>query len=141
MVLCCLFWVKSNFFRVIQESNLFCNIVSNLKTRIFIQKITALFLLAVFILGITPKIILHNSIATHTDVGILCKDKSPVTHFHEVGIKCNCDNFVVDNPFNVIQFASVNFYRSLFVIQQEIPPSYYLSFHYYLASLRAPPLV
>ncbi|MBS1627502.1 MAG: hypothetical protein JSR09_06375 [Bacteroidetes bacterium] len=112
-----------------------------MKTKIFIQKIIAVFLLAAFALGITPKIILHNTIATHKDVGIVCKDKSPVTHFHEVGIKCNCDNFVVDVPFYFTQFNIPVFYQSYAVIQQTVFSSIYLSFHYHLASLRAPPIV
>jgi hypothetical protein len=102
--------------------------------------VAALLLVAVFFLGITPKIFLHDSFATHKDLGVNCKEKSGAVHFHAAGITCDCDNFVIDAPFCAIQFDIAYLHQTLCSIKQTAHHSSCPSLSFALASLRAPPV-
>jgi len=91
-------------------------------------------------LGITPKSLLHDSFATHKDFGVNCKEKSGAVHFHAAGVKCDCDNFVIDAPFCAIQFDITYLHEAVYSVKQSDYHSSYTSLSFALASLRAPPV-
>lgn len=74
--------------------------MSILNLRLIIQKSVALSLLVIFAFSITPKRFLHDWVAGHRDGREVCHEKAANPHFHEIGIKCECDNFVADSPFD-----------------------------------------
>ncbi|MBA4196730.1 hypothetical protein E3E36_11740 [Thermococcus sp. M36] len=99
----------------------------------------ALFLLAVFFLGTTPKSFLHDAVATHKDFNVNCKEKSGAAHFHAAGIKCDCDNYVIESPFEN-SFTSTVFYTPFVYTQLNsfLKKVFFSSLHT-IAALRGPP--
>lgn len=65
-----------------------------------IRHILALLFLVLFAYGITPKITLHNLVASHRDG----RTKSTLTDTHatqlsKAGFNCQCDNLIIESPF------------------------------------------
>lgn len=65
--------------------------------------------MVVLAFSITPKRILHDWVAGHRDVREVCHEKAANAHFHESGIKCECDNFVADSPFDKGSTTGISF--------------------------------
>lgn len=55
-------------------------------------------MLIVFAFSVTPKKILHDLVANHTDKSI-GSATSPVTKISTNGFVCKCDNLVAESPF------------------------------------------
>jgi hypothetical protein len=69
------------------------------KKKASIQSRIAIFLLAVFALSITPKVVFHEVLAGHTD-SLLCQDKDKTSpHFHQPVFHCSFDDLVVASPY------------------------------------------
>jgi hypothetical protein len=103
-----------------------------------LEKISAILLLFVFILGITPKKTLHNWFANHSDStsSVLPGNTQQLA---KAGFNCDCENLVAESHFitfsslNVVNFPSVHSFVSF-----SIPSLISLSlFH---NNLRGPPL-
>ena len=64
----------------------------------FIRKFLAGFILLVFAFSITPKILLHNVIANHTDTPFSSNTEKHA-QLHKAGFNCTIDNLVVESSF------------------------------------------
>jgi hypothetical protein len=104
-----------------------------------IQQISAAFLLVLFTFSITPKRFIHDVLAQHTDSKVICNNDISEKHFHESGIKCECDQLVVESPFlqTIVAFHS-NITHCYFITSQ-LFVQHYFSIHHTLVSLRGPP--
>ena len=112
------------------------NIISNKFSGL--KKFSAILLLAVFVLGITPKKTLHTWFANHTDSTSKIPD-GKTQQLTKAGFNCNCDDLVAESHFisfsHAIAISNPVFY-SFFSFN--ITPSVSLSlFH---NNLRGPPL-
>ena len=68
-----------------------------------IKKFSALLLLFIFALGITPKKILHTLFANHKDsTTVILVEKAQ--QFSKAGFSCNCNDLVAESQF--ITFGS-----------------------------------
>ena len=63
-----------------------------------IRPFLAAFLLALFALGITPRIAIHALVAHHTDTR-LSLDYGKADQYNKAGFHCATDNLVVEFPF------------------------------------------
>jgi hypothetical protein len=80
-------------------SNL-CNLQPSSKKMnqpLMIRKLLSSLLLAVFFIGIMPKIFLHDLLAAHNDIALSID--SHTDQIDKVGFRCNCDHLVVESPF------------------------------------------
>jgi len=98
----------------------------------------ASWLLMVFILGVTPKILLHDMVADHQDSPV----QSNFSNNDQVsadGYTCTWDNQVVESPF-VINYIPFDFSTEKII---NTPPFFYTkkfrSIHFSLSGLRGPP--
>lgn len=71
-----------------------------LAKKITIRHVLAVIFLVLFAYGITPKITLHNLVASHRDG----KGKSSLpdpdsTQLSKAGFNCQCDNLIIESPF------------------------------------------
>lgn len=69
-----------------------------LKQNTTIRKLNAAILLLLFLLGATPKLYLHNIIATHKDE-IVADNGSKQTSVGKLPVYCHCVNLVIESPF------------------------------------------
>ena len=77
-----------------------------LNNSITIRKIIAGLLLVLFAFGMTPKITLHDLVATHTDSRIKKKNTDPTSsQIAKSTFNCQCDNLVSESPFETIPLA------------------------------------
>jgi hypothetical protein len=59
----------------------------------------AFFLLFVFALSATPKVVFHEALAAHRD-GLVCQDRDKSeTHLHQPAFHCCFDDLVVSSPY------------------------------------------
>ncbi len=71
-----------------------------MRQHIFIKKLFAAVLLFLFVLSNTPRQVLHDLFASHTDnCQPLKKNDSKEPQLARAGINCQCLNLVVENPF------------------------------------------
>ena len=69
-----------------------------IKRNTTIRKLNAAILLLLFLFGSTPKLYLHNLIATHKD-DIVAGNSSKQTTVAKLPVYCHCDNIVIESPF------------------------------------------
>ena len=95
-------------------------------------------LLILFAFSITPKIYLHDVIATHKDSSFNISEKA--TQVSKKGIHCDCNSLVVISPFlsesNSVQLTPLSF----FVDNNCKVNKCFYSVDVYVSSLRGPPL-
>jgi hypothetical protein len=124
------------------EGNFYiCNIVTkNLSETSTIRSIITGFLLLVFALGITPKLTLHNLIATHKD-GSSAVKKNGQTAVGKYAFNCQCENQVIESPFmaNLDCFVLSN--TQFFTSFENDFTENYLAQHLFGFTLRGPPTV
>jgi len=107
----------------------------------FIRKIASAFLLLVFAFSITPVVVFHNWLASHTDSYRKAADSKTPQQLGKQTFNCHCDHVVAESPFTetVIltsaapaqQFADV---IAVDIIQFPASPGIFYS-------LRGPPVV
>ena len=61
----------------------------------------AVIFLVLFAYGITPKITLHNLVASHRDAKAKSSltDDPYATELSKAGFNCQCDNLIIESPF------------------------------------------
>jgi hypothetical protein len=102
------------------------------------KNFSAILLLFVFALGITPKKTLHDWFAKHKDTTSLVSNSSS-TQITKAGFNCNCEdlvaesNFITSGSFIVINIPPVNSFISFYT------PSF-VSRSLFQNNLRGPPL-
>ena len=103
-----------------------------------IRSISAVFILLVMALSITPKIVLHDWFADHQDVPVK-KAHNEQAQVSKQLFNCNCDNIVAESPFtdSDIDFT-IELFSPLTIQQELIPVSIYSSAPSFF-SLRGPP--
>ncbi len=111
-----------------------------MKKKLFIRKITALVMLMLFALSITPKKVLHDLIADHQD------QKCTIDHTHDANgqmatkqYHCQTDNLVVVSPFENSFFSAELIINSDYKIVNESLDKKIFSLKYNVVDLRGPP--
>jgi hypothetical protein len=106
-----------------------------------IQKKVALFLLVVFALSITPKVVFHEVLAEHKD-SLLCQDKDKTApHFHLPAFHCSFDDLVVTSPYLSIDFPPAPERPVFFKINSFGFFTFASSFSFLHRESRGPPLM
>jgi hypothetical protein len=115
-----------------------CKALEDMKTQIILKRITAILLLAVFMLSVTPKKTLHDLFARHKDLSAASADaKNPF--YLQSGFRCHCDNLVVESPFVGCVHAQDTPAADFHVILNEPAPEKYCAVVGYYTGLRGPP--
>ena len=125
---CILITVKTTFVQVYR-----------LRKLIHIRNLTALVLLMIFSLSITPKIVLHQAIATHKHTRAACEDHQSALHFHQRGIVCDFDNLVVEQPFIEVPQNQVKLIIDQPAEHYQLLRQHIIANDIVLLSLRGPP--
>ncbi len=94
----------------------------------------------VFLLGITPKKVLHNWIANHSDQ-VPVGGKNHHTQISYAGYQCNVENLVSESPFENVTFTTPAFDKPSFFVPYSASIVSYYSQHFYTRDLRGPPIV
>ena len=94
-------------------------------------------MLALFALGITPKIAIHALAAHHTDRHL---DRGQADQFNTAGFHCATDNLVVEFPFLDQALPVIPGLRPSFPVFRPAPLEEPLSFTHPLFGLRGPPV-
>ena len=85
--------------KLFEQNVLICNIVSNcLRNNRIIRPSLAGVLLALFALGITPRIAIHALVAHHTDTHLSLK-YGHTDQYNKADFHCAIDSLVVEFPF------------------------------------------
>lgn len=81
------------------KKDLICNAVAKMGfSRTTIRPFLAGFLLALFALGITPKVVVHALVVDHRDTHpVLGHERTD--QYNKAGFHCSIDNLVVESPF------------------------------------------
>lgn len=95
-------------------------------------------ILFVYAFSITPKIFLHNLIATHTDKNDVAISNG--VEFSAIGFNCKCNNVVAESPF-IPEEALVYFNRPFYFTLYAKPVITFFSFDKLYSELRGPPVV
>ena len=104
-----------------------------------INKINAGLLLIIFCFSITPRIVLHDCFAGHTDgAGKVKADGQQ--HIHNVNYKCNCDNFVIQSPFTLTENPSGSTSLQYDIVKPESITRFFLTVEYFSCTERGPPV-
>ncbi|HTB52809.1 MAG TPA: hypothetical protein VK718_08535 [Ferruginibacter sp.] len=104
----------------------------------YIRSSVAGLLLVLFAFSVTPRNILHELFANHTDETTLSK-KSDAAQLKKLDLLCKCDNLVVESPFieSIIHFECASFQP---FSQHPIITSYFFySPQYFFFEHRGPP--
>ncbi|MBK8786049.1 MAG: hypothetical protein IPN43_06000 [Chitinophagaceae bacterium] len=105
-----------------------------------IKKIAAAALLMVFAFSITPAIVFHNWLVSHTDT-YKKETHSKGAQLGKQTFNCHCDHVVAESPFTGPDKATINYHAaSFFLFKAELQVQFTSSpnIHY---SLRGPPAV
>lgn len=126
-----------NFFSM-HLISLFCNINILVLRDVILNKISSLFLMCTLVLGITPKIFLHNIAANHLDTS-LSKKKCSATTISKATFNCNVENSVAHSPY-IYFIAAACFTPILNGIEPTAiyKKSFFSRCHFY-CELRGPP--
>ncbi|MHA4807229.1 hypothetical protein ACX0G9_03955 [Flavitalea flava] len=104
-----------------------------------IRSISALGMLVLFALGITPKIAVHSLVADHKDTHLTGKHDR-ADQYNKAGFHCDCDNLVVESPF-IYSFTDVQIGLPVcFLIYQVRAAHQILCTAPFLFGLRGPPV-
>ncbi|HEX8332810.1 MAG TPA: hypothetical protein VF622_09310, partial [Segetibacter sp.] len=95
------------------------------------------FILIVFAYSITPKLVLHNLVANHTDKKKVLNLNT--TELSATGLNCKCDNLVAESPF-VPEEVHINNVITSFFTFPAIPESRFYSSSGLFSELRGPPV-
>lgn len=118
---------------------LICNLVSNCLIRLrTIRPILAGIMLALFALGITPKIAIHALVAHHIDKHPIL-DHDRTDQLNTASFHCATDNQVVEFPFLDQAMPVLPGMRPSFPVFQPVSLEEPLSFIHPLFGLRGPP--
>ncbi|HEX9510298.1 MAG TPA: hypothetical protein VF939_07435 [Puia sp.] len=104
-----------------------------------IRPFLAGFMLALFALGITPKILIHALVADHEDTH-LALDHGKTDQYNKAGFHCTIDNLVVESPF-LDHTISLEWGLPKCFAKRALP-SYkdHLSSSHFIFGLRGPPV-
>jgi hypothetical protein len=95
-------------------------------------------MLSLFMLGITPKILIHALVAHHTDTH-LALDHDKADQFNKAGYHCTIDNLVVESPF-LYHPVSIEWGIQKYLPEhQPAPLRTHLSSSHFIFRLRGPP--
>jgi hypothetical protein len=105
-----------------------------------IRRILAGIFLVLFAFGITPKLTLHNLVATHTDGRTKSLLPDPFsTQLNNASFNCQCDNLIIESPFVSETSLPFNIVSTCFTVYQKIFAEAVYSSQQYCSSLRGPP--
>lgn len=106
-----------------------------------IRKLLAGMFLLVFAFGLTPKITLHNLVATHKD-GRAAKaalpDAGAVT-FNTATFNCQCDNPIIESPFETTVTTFSAPVETYFAAYKNVYVESVYASQQYCSALRGPP--
>jgi hypothetical protein len=103
-----------------------------------IRPFLAGFLLALFALSVTPKIVIHGLVARHTDTHLaLHQDKAD--QLNKAGFHCTIDNLVVESPFLDYTVSIELGVAPSFPAHRPAPLEGYHSSSHFIFGLRGPP--
>lgn len=111
----------------------------------FLKKITSVFLILVFALGIFPKKVFHDLLSTHIDAK--CNNNHPDKAKNlsilssDAGPNCQLDYLILKTPFEPINLSNLFNLNSYLVIQNVIFVKNYLSIKFISIDFRGPPIV
>jgi hypothetical protein len=111
---------------------------SSLKKNAIIKKISSAFLLAVFILAITPKKMLHDSIVRHTD-GTSRQADHECHKITKPIFSCVCDSLVAESLFEAASFSIASAPVLYSCYRDQSNPNFYIATTFF-PDLRGPPL-
>ncbi|MBS1598998.1 MAG: hypothetical protein JST75_12310 [Bacteroidetes bacterium] len=115
-----------------------CN--KNLSGNNIIRRISAGFLLLLFVLCVTPKKTLHDLIANHQD-SPFASNTSAQQLSSNSGFRCNCDDLVVESPF-VSDFIPIEVApAAAHTIHTVLYAENFKFFHHFYFELRGPPSI
>ncbi len=122
-----------------------CNIVAKLSKRDTIRQIVSFLLLGVFAFSITPKKVLHNWIANHTDQAFALANvysaKNPGTTALKVaGFHCNTDNLVTESPFEIGIEPENLLCKTIYTVDPLAAFTSLLTQQLFYSELRGPPI-
>ena len=124
---------KSNKYRNLQLR------IKNTRGHIIIKKIISVFVLSTFLLSITPKQVLHNVLADHSDIASKKVDGS--LQFNTAAFSCDCNSIVATSPFTETK-AAVDFrVTDNFCSSNKFFPPFLLSVARLYTGPRGPPAV
>jgi len=105
-----------------------------------IRKISAVFLLVLFALCVTPKKTLHDLVANHKDSPFASSTSAQQLSSNS-GFRCNCDDLVVESPF-LSDLPSLEINPALgFSSPVMMPVDDFRFLHHFYFELRGPPSV
>ena len=104
-----------------------------------IQKVRAVFLTLVLLVGIAPKAFFHEIVAHHKDVPT-CNEEHKSAVFHHQGYNCHFDDLVVTAPFLFISEQPIIFKQFHFEKKQQELYSFHLSSFSQHKENRGPPV-
>lgn len=103
-----------------------------------IRSFLAGLLLALFALGITPKVLIHNLVAHHKDThSVLGQGKTD--QYNQAGFHCTIDNLVVESPFLNTPLSPGSELPKCFATKNLSPYKDHLSSSHFIFGLRGPP--
>jgi hypothetical protein len=107
-----------------------------------IRRITALFLLLVFLVSAAPKAYFHDLVADHKDVVTTCHHANPATAcVHQSAINCHFDQLVVSS-FYFFSFQSFSAVApELTEVPFSCPPAFHLVKTFHSRESRGPPVI
>ncbi|HTI09855.1 MAG TPA: hypothetical protein VL832_14905 [Puia sp.] len=96
-------------------------------------------LLALFALGITPKVVIHALTVHHKDTH-LALDHGKTDQFNKAGFHCTIDNLVVESPFLDHTLSLESGLPACFATKTLPPYKGHLSSSHFIFGLRGPPV-
>lgn len=72
-----------------------------------ISRFLSAFLLGLFLLSITPKKVLHDIVAQHTDTSSRSVADDGAFHLQQAGFHCQLDNLVAESPFETAEAFTI----------------------------------
>lgn len=113
----------------------------SLAKSLIIRKLLAGFFMAVFAFGITPKITLHNLVATHIDgrAKTSVPEQQAPTQLSTASFNCQCDNLISESPFVASSEAAYTTVETAFAAYKRVYVEAVYSTQQFCSSLRGPP--
>lgn len=105
------------------------------------RKLLAVFFLLVLAFGLTPKITLHNLVATHRDgraTKIFCPDPGS-ENLSLASFNCQCDTPIIESPFETTVEPTVAVVETVFNAYRNVYVESVYSSQQYCSALRGPP--
>lgn len=103
----------------------------------YISKFAAGLLLLLFVISISPKQVLHDLFANHID--LVSNDHSGTPEISTWSFHCQCDNFVAESPFVMVEVSPLFPPTVVFAQKSGFLKASFCRTHPGHVSLRGPP--